>query len=76
MSKEKDTWTLPEGGSESFYRMYHLEAEAGLTGGVIEEALATLYNGQPIVTLGMNSEGAKTWSRPVSYTHLTLPTKA
>ena len=63
MSKEKDTWTLPEGGSESFYRMYHLEAEAGLTGGVIEEALATLYNGQPIVTLGMNSEGAKTWSR-------------
>ena len=63
MSKKKDTWTLPEGGSESFYRMYHLEAEAGLTGGVIEEALATLYNGQPIVTLGMNSEGAKTWSR-------------
>ena len=63
MSKEKDTWTLPEGGSESFYRMYHLEAEAGLTGGVIEEALATLYNGQPIVTLGMNSAGAKTWSR-------------
>ena len=63
MSKEKDTWTLPEGGSESFYRMYHLEAEAGLTGGVIEEALATLYNGQPIVTLNMNSEGAKTWSR-------------
>ena len=63
MSKEKDTWTLPEGGSESFYRMYHLEAEAGLTGGVIEKALATLYNGQPIVTLGMNSEGAKTWSR-------------
>ena len=60
MSKEKDTWTLPEGGSESFYRMYHLEAEAGLTGGVIEEALATLYNGQPIVTLSMNSEGAKT----------------
>jgi preprotein translocase subunit SecD len=63
MSKEKDTWTLPEGGSESFYRMYHLEGEAGLTGGVIEEALATLYNGQPIVTLSMNSEGAKTWSR-------------
>ena len=63
MSKEKDIWTLPEGDSESFYRMYHLESEAGLTGGVIEEALATLYNGQPIVTLSMNSEGAKTWSR-------------
>ncbi len=63
MSMEKETWTLPEGDSEFFYRMYHLEAEAGLTGGVIEEALATLYNGQPIVTLSMNSEGAKTWSR-------------
>jgi preprotein translocase subunit SecD len=43
--------------------MYHLESDAGLTGGVIEEAQATLYSGQPIVTLSMNSEGAKTWSR-------------
>ncbi|MBH30997.1 MAG: protein translocase subunit SecD [Candidatus Marinimicrobia bacterium] len=63
LTKEIETWTLPEGGNESFYRMYHLESDAGLTGGVIEEAQATLYNGQPIVTLGMNSEGAKTWSR-------------
>ncbi|MEE2876697.1 MAG: protein translocase subunit SecD [Candidatus Neomarinimicrobiota bacterium] len=63
LTKEIETWTLPEGANELFYRMYHLESEAGLTGGVIEEAQATLYNGQPIVTLSMNSEGAKTWSR-------------
>ena len=63
LTKEIETWTLPEGGAEAFYRMYHLESDAGLTGGVIEEAQATLYNGQPIVTLSMNSEGAKTWSR-------------
>ena len=63
LTKEIETWTLPEGANELVYRMYHLESEAGLTGGVIEEAQATLYNGQPIVTLSMNSEGAKTWSR-------------
>ncbi|MBF89840.1 MAG: protein translocase subunit SecD [Candidatus Marinimicrobia bacterium] len=63
LTKEKENWTLPEGGSESFFRMYHLEKEADLTGGVIEEAQATLYNGQSIVSLSMNSEGAKTWSR-------------
>ena len=63
LTKEIENWTLPEGGAEAFYRMYHLESDAGLTGGVIEEAQATLYNGQPIVTLSMNSEGAKTWSR-------------
>lgn len=62
-SKDQEAWTLPEGGNESFYRMYHLESGSGLTGGVIEEAQATLYNGQPIVSLSMNSEGAKTWSR-------------
>lgn len=63
LTNEKETWTLPEGDNESFFRMYHLEADAGLTGGVIEEAQATLYNGQPIVSLSMNSEGAKIWSR-------------
>ncbi len=63
LTKEKETWTLPEGGNEAFFRMYHLEKEANLTGGVIEEAKATLANGQSVVSLSMNSEGAKTWSR-------------
>ena len=62
-STEKETWTTPDGERESFYRLYHLEARAGVTGGVIEEANEDLYNGQPIVHLNMNSEGAKTWSR-------------
>lgn len=63
LTKEKETWTLPEGGNEAFFRMYHLEKEADLTGGVVEEAQATLANGQSVVSLSMNSEGAKTWSR-------------
>ena len=63
LTKEKATWTLPEGGNEAFFRMYHLEKEADLTGGVIEEAQATLANGQSVVSLSMNSEGAKTWAR-------------
>ena len=62
-SKEKETWTLPEGGTESFYKMYHLESNKGLSGGLIQEAKASFYNGQPIVSLSMNSEGAKIWSR-------------
>jgi preprotein translocase subunit SecD len=49
--------------------MYYLEHDADLTGGVIEEANATIGGqgssavGQPIVLLDMNSEGAQTWSR-------------
>jgi len=62
-NSETESWTTPGGAQESFYRLFHLEANAGLTGGVIQEAKEDLYNGQPIVTLSMNSEGAKTWSR-------------
>lgn len=65
-SHEKETWTTPE---ESFYRLYYLEADPAVTGGVIKEARADIgatggsSAGQPIVHLTMNSEGAKTWSR-------------
>lgn len=65
----KETFPTVDGRDESFYRLYHLEAEAGLTGGVITEAKATIGGtgsqaaGQFVVSLGMNSEGAKTWSR-------------
>lgn len=62
-STDRESWTSPGGDQEAFYRLYHLEAKAGLTGGVIQEAKEDLYNGQPIVHLNMNSEGAKTWSR-------------
>lgn len=57
------SWETPGGTEESFFRLYHLEATTGLTGGVIQEAREDLYNGQPIVSLSMNSDGAKTWSR-------------
>lgn len=65
----KETFSTVKGREESFYHLYHLEAEAGLTGGVITEAKATIGGtesqaaGQFVVSLGMNSEGAKTWSR-------------
>ncbi|MEE9166042.1 MAG: protein translocase subunit SecD [Candidatus Neomarinimicrobiota bacterium] len=62
-STDREFWNSPDGAQEAFFRLYHLDAEPGLTGGVIEEATEDLYNGQPIVSLSMNSEGAKTWSR-------------
>jgi len=52
-------------GQEEVYILYYLDADPNnpqLTGQVVEEAVADIYNGQPIVRLGMNSEGAKTWS--------------
>ena len=58
-----------EGIDENLVYMYYLEKDADLTGGVIEEANATVGGqgtsavGQPIVLLDMNSEGARTWSR-------------
>jgi len=62
-SNEKENWILPEGRTESFFKMYHLESKKGLSGGLIQEAKSSFYNGQPIVSLNMNSEGAKIWSR-------------
>ena len=50
---------------DEVYTLYYLDADPNnpqLTGQVVEEAVADIYNGQPIVRLGMNSEGAKTWS--------------
>jgi len=58
-----------DGKSESIYRLYFLEREAELTGGVIDEANATIggqgggASGQPVVLLSMNAEGSKQWSR-------------
>jgi len=55
--------------SNNFYRLYYLEKSPELTGGVVDEAKADLGSlgggsaGQPIVSLSMNSEGARTWAR-------------
>ena len=54
---------------EKFYRLYYLEKQPELTGGIIEEAKADLGSigggsaGQSIVSLSMNNEGSRTWSR-------------
>jgi len=56
-------------GSEQYYRLYYIEDKPELTGGVVEKAKANLGSlgggnaGLPVVSLDMNSEGSKTWSR-------------
>ena len=66
---EAESFTTNTGLEEPLVYMYYLEHDADLTGGVIEEAIATIGGqgtsavGQPIVLLDMNSEGARTWSR-------------
>ena len=64
-----ESFSTNDGIDEKLVNMYYLEKDADLTGGVIEEAIATIGGqgtsavGQPIVLLDMNSEGARTWSR-------------
>ncbi len=54
---------------EKYYRLYYLENRPELTGGIVDEARADLGTlgggsaGQPVVSLSMNSEGSRTWSR-------------
>ena len=60
---------LATGTTEEFYRLYFIEKSPELTGGIVEEAKADLGSigggsaGQPVVSLTMNSEGSRTWSR-------------
>ena len=60
---------LTNGTTEEFYRLYFIEKSPELTGGIVEEAKADLGSlgggsaGQPVVSLTMNSEGSRTWSR-------------
>ena len=59
----------PIGTSGEYFRLYYIEDKPELTGGVVEKAKANLGSlgggnaGLPVVSLDMNSEGAKTWSR-------------
>jgi len=69
LSDAPESFSNIDGGTEKMYRMFYLEGESELTGGVVERASATIggtgssASGQSIVLLDMNSEGAKTWSR-------------
>ena len=54
---------------ENFFNIYYLQSNPELTGGVVEEAKASLgsvgsgNSGQPLVSLEMNNDGSKIWSR-------------
>jgi len=54
---------------KSIYKIYYTERTPELTGGVVDEARADLGSlgsgsaGQPVVSLTMNSDGSRTWSR-------------
>ena len=67
LSQEAETASTNE--AVKFYRLYYLEKRPELTGGIVEEAQANLGSlgggsaGQPVVSLTMNSEGSRTWSR-------------
>ncbi len=58
-----------DGNQIKIYRLYHLESEPELTGGVISDAKENISGtgsdiaGQPVVLLDMNSDGTKQWSR-------------
>ena len=61
---------LSEGSlQKSIYKLYYTEKTPELTGGVVDEARADLGTlgsgsaGQPVVSLTMNGDGARTWSR-------------
>ena len=64
-----EVFETASGQTEEYYRLYLVNEDAGLQGGVVTDAQATLGGagsqnaGQAIVTLDMNSEGARTWSR-------------
>jgi preprotein translocase subunit SecD len=61
--------TIVANAPEKYYRLYYLEKRPELTGGIVDEARADLGSlgggsaGQPVVSLSMNSEGSRTWSR-------------
>ncbi len=60
-----DNQSITDPNGEKFYRMYMVNKEAELTGGVITDARAEIdqTTGSPEVTMQMNGDGAREWSR-------------
>ncbi len=56
---------LSEKDPQKTYRLFLLNKTPELTGGVITDAMANIssQNSQPIVTMEMNSDGAREWAR-------------
>ncbi|MCK4904519.1 MAG: protein translocase subunit SecD, partial [Candidatus Marinimicrobia bacterium] len=69
LSNKAEEITDASGNQIKIYRLYHLENEPELTGGVISDAKESISGmgsdiaGQPVVLLDMNSDGTKQWSR-------------
>ncbi len=69
LSNKSEEITGATGNQIKIYRLYHLENEPELTGGVISDAKESIsgmgsdISGQPVVLLEMNRDGAKQWSR-------------
>ncbi len=69
LGNKSEELTDANGNQINIYRLYHLENEPELTGGVISEAKENIAGtgsdiaGQPTVILDMTSDGSKQWSR-------------
>ena len=69
LSHKAQELTDANGSQIKIYRLYHLENEPELTGGVISDAKENISGtgsdiaGQPVVLVEMNSDGTKQWSR-------------
>lgn len=69
LSNKADEITNANRNQVKIYRLYHLENEPELTGGVISDAKENISGmgsdiaGQPVVLLDMNSDGTKQWAR-------------
>ena len=60
-----DKEALKDPNGDNFYRMYMVNKDAELTGGVITDARAEIdqTTGTPEVSMQMNGDGAREWSR-------------
>ena len=60
---------MTDNSIEKIYKLYYVEDKPELTGGIVDEARADLGSlgsgsaGQAVVSLSMNSDGSRTWSR-------------
>ncbi len=68
LSNSAETFINDFGDEEEIYIIYHLNKNAELTGGVIEDAQVRIAQsgvtaGQPIVQMEMSSAGSREWAR-------------
>ena len=65
----QNSQVMTDNSIEKIYKLYYVEDKPELTGGIVDEARADLGSlgsgsaGQAVVSLSMNSDGSRTWSR-------------